>query len=116
MIATALILGATLIVGVTLLAKYWNRVVDVLKKSIQKLQSIVAGALVGSAVFIRKLGDRYQNCTKHYSKTNLGKWEETIVSYEQTAEEIPEEYRNSAENVEEYDLTMELELQLKNSR
>ena len=113
MIATALILGATLLVGATLIAKYWNRVIDIMKKAIQKIQIMIAGTVMGSTVFIRKLGDMFQNRTKHYSKSYMGKWEETIVSYEQTEEEIPEEYRVCVHDNHEYDLTMQLELQLK---
>lgn len=113
MIAIALVLGATLFAGTTLLCKYWNRVIEVLKKAINRLKSIVSGILVGSAVFIRKQGEKFQNRTKHYSKTNLGKWEETIVSYEQMANEVPEEYQNYALLNDEYDLTLELELRLK---
>lgn len=116
MIATALILGAALFVGTTLLARYWNRVVDVMKRAVNKLKNMVTGVLVGSAIFIRKLGEKFQNRTKHYSKTNLGTWEETIISYEQTADEVPEEYQNYARSSNEYDLTLELELQLKGNR
>lgn len=116
MIATAIILGATLFIGISLLAKYWNKVLDVLKRAINKLKHMVSGVLVGSSVFIKKLGDKFQNRTKHYSKTEMDKWEETVVSYEQNPEEIPEEYRNYAGFGKEYDLTMELEIQLKNNR
>lgn len=113
MIATALILGAAIFVGTSLLTRYWNKVVDVMKRAINKIKNLVAGILVGSTIFIRKQGEKFQNRTKHYSKTNLGKWEETIVSYEQMANEVPEEYQNYALLNDEYDLTLELELQLK---
>lgn len=67
---------------------------------------------MGTAIYIRKLGDKIQNRTKHYTKDEVGKWKETIVSYEQNWNEFPEEYRKYVRTDEEYDLTQELELQL----
>lgn len=113
MIGIALILGAV-IVGGTLIAKYWNKVVGFMKTVITKLKTKVQGILMGSAVFLKKIGDRFQNRTKHYSKNEAGKWKETIVTYEQNKEEIPEQYRNYITMDEEFDLSPELELQLKN--
>ena len=95
MIGIALILGAV-ILGTTLVARYWNTIVDFMKRVIYKLKSKVRGTLMGSSVFIKKLGDRYQNRTKHYSKDEVGKWKETIVTYEQSADEVPEKYINYA--------------------
>lgn len=115
MIAIALILGATLIVGGTLVAKYWNKVLDFMKKVIDKLKKKVHGVLMGSAVFIKKIGNKYQNRTKHYSKDELGKWKETIVTYEQNEDEVPEKYRNYATMEDEFDLSPELEMELKNA-
>lgn len=111
MIGIALILGAV-IVGTTLIARYWSRIVDFMKKVFYKLKSKINGVLMGSCVFIKKLGDRFQNRTKHYSKNELGKWKETIVTYEQEEDEVPEKYRNYATLEDEFDLTPELELQL----
>lgn len=117
MIGIALILGATIILGSTLLARYWNKAIEFLKNTIHKLQEKFASArtLMGSSIFIRKFGDKYQNRTKHYSKDKFGHWKETIVTYEQQEEEIPEEYKNKASETEEYDLTEQLELQLSES-
>ena len=114
MIGIALIVGAALIAGGTLLAKYWNRVLDFMKKVISKLDAKLSGnsKLMGTAIFIRKIGNKFQNRTKHYSKDEIGKWKETIVTYEQEENEIPEEYRKYATEDDEYDLTPELELQL----
>lgn len=114
MIGIALLIGAGLIAGTTLLVKYWNKVIGFLKKVIGKLQAKlkVGQKLMGAAVYIRKVGDKIQNRTKHYSKDEVGKWKETIVTYEQEVDEIPEEYRRYATEDEDYDLTPELELQL----
>lgn len=112
MIGIALILGAV-ILGTTLVARYWNTIVDFMKKVIYKLKARVRGTLMGSSVFIRKLGDRYQNRTKHYSKDETGKWKETIVTYDQNEEDVPEKYRNYAALADEFNLDAELEMELK---
>lgn len=113
MIAVALLIGAV-IVGTTLLAKYWSKVVDFMKTVIGKLQVKLDASqkLMGAAIFIRKIGDKIQNKTKHYIKDEVGKWKETVITYEQEVDEIPEEYRKYASEDEDYDLTPELELQL----
>ncbi len=111
-IAVPLILGATLIVGATLVAKYWRKMLDFLKTVLTKLKQLIKGTLMGSAVFLKKLGDKFQNRTKHYSQNEQGKWKETIVCYEQNADEIPEKYRDYAGFEQELDLTSELQLQL----
>lgn len=113
MIAIALILGATAIIGTTLIAKYWNKVLSFLQKVIQKLKAKVQGTLMGSAVYIRKVGRKFQNKTKHYSKDEMMRWKETTVVYEMEEEEVPEEYRRYANEYEDYDVSDELEMQLK---
>ena len=111
-IAVPLILGASVIVGATLAAKYWRKIVDFLKKVLTKLKQIIKGTIMGSAVFLKRIGDKFQNRTKHYSQNEQGKWKETIVCYEQDADEIPEKYREYAGFDQEVDLTEELQLQL----
>lgn len=111
-IAVPLILGASVIVGATLVAKYWRKIVDFLKKALTKLKQIIKGTIMGSAVFLKRIGDKFQNRTKHYSQNEQGKWKETIVCYEQDADEIPEKYREYAGFDQEVDLTEELQLQL----
>ena len=111
-IAVPLILGASVIVGATLVAKYWRNIVDFLKRVLTKLKQIIKGTIMGSAVFLKRIGDKFQNRTKHYSQNEQGKWKETIVCYEQDADEIPEKYREYAGFDQEVDLTEELQLQL----
>lgn len=111
-IAVPLILGAAVIVGGSLIARYWRRMLEFLKKVLGKLKQVIKGTLMGSAVFLKKIGDKFQNRTKHYSQNEQGKWKETIVCYEQNADEIPEKYRQYAGFDEEVDLTSELGLQL----
>ena len=110
-IAASVILGAV-IIGATLVATYWNKIVDFMKRVLNKLKQVVKGTIMGSAVFLKKLGDKFQNRTKHYSQNEQGKWKETVVSYEQDADEIPEEYREYAGFENEVDLTSELQLEI----
>lgn len=113
MIEVAIILGAAIIAGGTILAKYWNQILDFMKGVILKLKKKMTGILMGSAVFIRKIGDRIQNRTKHYAKDKLGTWQEKIVTLEQNEKEVPLQYRKYVTIEDEFDLTPELELQLK---
>ena len=110
-IAVPLILGAV-IVGVGLIAKYWRKIVNFLQDVINKLKNIIKGVVMGCAVFLKKIGDKFQNRTKHYSQNEQGQWKETIVSYYQDESEIPEKYREYAGFCDEADLTSELQLQL----
>ncbi|MBU3178392.1 hypothetical protein KPL47_18875 [Clostridium estertheticum] len=112
MIVTALILGAAFLVGASLLTKYWNNVISILKSVITKLKVKIKGIVMGSSVFIKRIGDKFQNRTKHYSKDEVGKWKETIVTFEQSENEVPEKYRNYATMDDEFDLSPELEMQL----
>ena len=41
MILSALIMGATLVVGGSLIVAYWNNIIDWLKRAITKVQSLV---------------------------------------------------------------------------
>lgn len=110
-IAVPLILGAV-IVGVGLIAKYWRKIVDFLKNVINKLKKVIKGTVMGCSVFLKKIGDKFQNRTKHYSQNERGQWKETIVTYEQDENDIPEKYREYAGFCDEADLTPELQLQL----
>lgn len=115
MIEIALILGAAIIAGGTIIARYWNQILSFMKKVIQKLKGKIKGILMGSAVFIKRAGDRIQNRTKHYAKDELGTWHEKIVTLEQKEEEVPSQYRKYATIDDEFDLTSELENQIKSN-
>lgn len=112
MLLTALITGAALIAGAGLLAAYWNNLVDWLKRAIKKVSEIVKTVVYGSKVLIRKISEGLKEISKHYSKDEIGRWQETIVTKTIPESEVPKEIREKAENVYEYDLTDELELQL----
>ena len=106
-----LILGAAAIIGIGLIATFWNDILDFLKKAARKVKEVVKGFLYGSKVFLKKMREGVKEITKHYSKVN-DRWEETIVSRTVPASEIPEEILQKARMNEEYDITDELEMQL----
>lgn len=112
MILTALLTGAALIVGAGLLASYWNNLVDWLNRAIAKVVEVVRASVYGAKVLIRKISEGLKEISKHYSKDELGRWQETIVTKTIPASEVPEEIRKKAESCYEYDITDELELQL----
>lgn len=111
MIAVALILGA-IIVGASVVSRYWDKIVDFMKKAIYRVQAKIDRVVQGCRVAIRRLGDRFQTLTKYYSKNEQGRWRETVVAKEMDKSEVPEKYRDFAALEDEFDLTPELELQL----
>lgn len=114
MIGIALILATAAIAGTTLIAKYWNKVLSFLKKVSEKLSLRFSKneKIMGVAVYIRRIGEKFQNRTKHYSKDEMMRWKETTVVYDMN-EEVPEEYRQYTSEYNDYDITDELALQLK---
>ncbi len=116
MIAIGLIIGAGIIAGIAaLVAAYWNKIVSFIKKAVEKIENKLGNnsKIYGVCTALKKLGNKFQNRIKNYRKDKeKDKWIETIVTYEENAVDIPEEYRNYAENVDEYDTTALLEQQL----
>ncbi|MBQ5319276.1 MAG: hypothetical protein J6K17_09295 [Oscillospiraceae bacterium] len=114
MILPALILGAV-IVGTSLVAIFWNKVVETLQKVINKIKVAMNRTVLGCTIKLKRLGDRFQNRQSHFSKDEQGNWQEQIVTYEQNAEEIPDKYKegNYATMDDEFDISDDLELQLK---
>ena len=113
MIGTALIMGAAVIVGASVLATFWKKIVDWLKRIYKKLESLVKGLLYGTRVFFKKMGEAVAEITKNYSKVGT-KWQETIVDRKASLSDIPEEYQNKlSENIEQ-EFTEELENHLVN--
>ena len=113
MILSALIMGATLVVGGSLIVAYWNNIIDWLKRAITKVQSLVNHVVYGTKVFIQKINEGIKEISKHYSQDEYGRWKETVVTREIPASEVPEEIRKKAKYMNELvDITDELELQL----
>lgn len=115
MIATALIIGAVLLVGTSLLVKFWNSITSYVKKVIDKVSDLIHTAVLGIRVFLRKTSDGFMQITKNYFKNNETKiWEERIVRRPLNANEIPREKRNRLTMDEEFDITDEYENVLTN--
>ena len=113
MIMTGVILGATIVIGVGLLAKFWNNIISYLKKAIIKVQEMIHTAVVGVKVFLRKTSDGIVQITKNYSRNEeTKKWKEQIIRRVLDENDIPHEMRTRLIMEEEFDITDELELQL----
>lgn len=111
MILTALIVGCA-IAG--LLAAFWKDLVGFLQKAIDKVKQVVSGILYGSKVFIKKLGEAVKEISRHYSKVD-GHWQETTVTRQISASEVPKDILERAGYGTELDITDELEMQLESA-
>lgn len=111
MIIEALLIGAALLVGGSLVAKYWNSIVDWLKRCLQKVKQVIKTAVYGTKVFIKKIGEAIEEISKHYAKEN-GPWQETVITRKVNERDVPEDIRAMAQKYRETDITDELEAQL----
>lgn len=112
MILTTLLLGAGLLLGGSLLTRFWNDIIEWLKRAVDKVAEVIVGVVYGCTVFIKKLLEGVQEISKHYSKRNDGKWEETVVTKQISEDQVPEEIRRKAVYNKEVEVTKELELKL----
>ncbi|GCF70225.1 MULTISPECIES: hypothetical protein [Bacillus] len=113
MILTSLIVGAGILIGGSLLARYWNSVVDWLKRAISKVQEMMQTIIYGTKVFIKKMYEAMQEISKHYTRDQQGQWHETVVTREVSEYDVPPEILAKANKTsQETDITHELELQL----
>lgn len=113
MILASIILGIACVAGASLIAAYWNNILDWLKRAIKKVREVIRQVVYGTKVFIKKIKEAIKEISKNYSQDELGRWKETIVSREIPASEVPPEIRRKAMYMDqEVDITNELELQL----
>ena len=111
MILTGLIIGAAVIAGVGLLARFWSEMTSWLKRAIEKVKEIIGAVSYGVTVFVRKMGEGLKEISKHYTKKN-NQWEEHIVSRIIPESEVPKEIRERASYSYDTDVTEDLENQL----
>lgn len=111
MILSAIILGATLIAGATIVATFWNEITTWLRNTITKVKQMIDGVVYGAKVFVKKISEGIQEISKHYSK-NGQKWTETISTREVSESEVPEDIRRKAYLNTETDITSEYEMVL----
>lgn len=114
MIFTALLLGAGVLVGIGLVAVFWNDIVSFLKKAVNKVKELVSGVVYGFKVFVKKISEGIKEISRHYSKVGQ-QWQETTITRNVSESEVPEEIRNKAMYSEELDITDELEMKLQES-
>lgn len=113
MILSALIAGAVILAGAGIVATFWNDITSWLKKAFQKVKEVVNAVVLGTKIFIKKIGEAFKEISKHYSKKGV-KWQETIVTKEISASEVPDEIKAKA-GYTETDITKEYELALQNA-
>lgn len=85
----------------TALAKFFEKALNLMKITIDKLTERVRGVIVGAAHFYRRIGDKFQEGTKNYSlDKELGEWYETTVVKNVDLQDIPPQYRTMEEEFE----------------
>jgi hypothetical protein len=112
MLIASLIIGAALLVGGSLLVSFWNNVIGWLKRAIAKVQQVINKAVYGMKLFIRQLSNGFRETSKHYSKDDNNRWNETVTTREVSANEVPPEIRKMAAHNKDRDITNELALKL----
>jgi len=106
-----LAIAASVIIGSTLIARYWNSIKDWIIRAAEKVKEFVKGIVFGVRVFAKKLGEAYKEISRHYSKNKQGSWEETTVTRKIDSSDVPSDILKMASS-EERDITDKLELQL----
>lgn len=85
----------------TAIAKFFEKALNLMKITIDKLTERVRGVIVGAAHFYRRIGDKFQEGTKNYSlDKELGEWYETTVVKNVDLQDIPPQYRTMEEEFE----------------
>ena len=111
MIGTILLLGAA-VIGGGLIATFWNAIVDWLKRVLEKLKTLVQGAVEGFRIFFVNMQNTAKQISKNYAKVGM-KWQETIVERTVEINDIPKEYLEKMTTYgKQYEYTQELERQL----
>ena len=91
-------------------AKFWQSIVNWLQKAIAKITEALKKVVNGASVFAQKIGDKYNEISKYYSK-NGTVWEEYVLTKEVSADEVPD-YIRAMNTAEEIDISEELEMKL----
>jgi hypothetical protein len=110
MILTALIIGG-LIIGVGLIAAFWKKIKSWVERAINYIKSVIKLVVRGLKIFFQKVGNAIKQLSKNYSKGDMNKWQETIVTRQVSVDEVPLEIREKVSS-EQVDFTKEFELQL----
>lgn len=110
MIGIALLIGAA-IIGAGAVARFWDNIRDWIIRGAEKVQKIIEGIVHGFKIFAKKIGEAYQEISRHYSKDPYGNWEETTVTRQVSANDVPADILAAASN-HETEITEKLQLEL----
>lgn len=107
-------LAATIIFGFAVSAAILGSLDEVmswLKRGLEAVKKAIKMIVLGTKVFIRKIGEAFKEIAKNYSQDSNGKWHETIVTREISEQEVPLEFRKKAQGQSrETDVTDVLQL------
>lgn len=107
-----ILLAGAVVLGSGLLAKFWNKFIEWINRAAEKIKKFIKGVVQGVKIFIKKMGEAYQEISRYYSQ-NGTVWEENIVTRKISESEVPKDIRERAD-YSERELTNELKLQLEN--
>ena len=112
MLLSALLIGGTIIGVGSLIAAFWTQIRSWLVKILEKLRTVVKGAIEGVRIIFSRIGSAIKEISKNYAKVGT-EWQETVVERTVELSEIPEEYRQRLQiEDKQYEFTEELQNQL----
>lgn len=109
------LLGGLLLAGVVAVA-FWDQIKKYLNLAFERVKKVITAAIVGVAAYVQTGNWRegIKAAYKFYSKNERGMWQESVVTKEITAEELPDHIRKKLEKTTApVDISNELELELK---
>ena len=113
MISSSLILNTILTVIDSIFDYFINSIINWLQQAIIEVGKIITQVIIGTRVFIKKVGSVIQEISKHYSQSKDGRWKESVVTRNVSESEVPLEILKKArQSNQETDITPELELGL----
>ena len=110
-----LLLGGLLVASVVAIT-FWDQIKKYLSLAFERVKKVITATIVGVAAYVQtgNLREGIKAAYKFYSKNERGMWQESVVTKEITAEELPEHIRKKLEKTDSpVDISNELELKLK---
>lgn len=102
-----------LLLGGALIATFWKEIISWIQRAAAKVRERIGHVVYGVRVFVKKMSEAVKEISKHYSKSEAGQWNETIVTREVPESEIPKDILQKANRSSgEVDISNELELKL----
>lgn len=110
-IAIILALSAVFIMG---LVTFWRKMIEWIKKAVNKIMEVLGIAVEGTRTFIVRTREGLKNKAKYYNQNKITKeWEETVYTKNVDESEVPPEILAKV-NAQDFDvdvsITKELEL------